>query len=116
MPSPRLAAAMNAVAERLERGRSLDDILRGTPRLMPEYMLRLIETGIRSGSLPEVLTHLVEIDRSSDELRRSMQRAIAYPLLLLVLCTLIVLFLTICILPDLGDMYKALDTQTPFPT
>src|SRR5262245_9673797 len=76
VPSRRLADALNGVAERLEHGRSLDDVLRSGPRLMPEHMLRLIETGIQAGNLAEVLSNLVEIDRASFDVRRSIRLAI----------------------------------------
>jgi type II secretory pathway component PulF len=101
MPSRRLSTAMSAVAERLETGRSLDDVLRGSPQMMPEHMLSLVETGVRAGNLPAVLAQLVEIDRASFDFRRSIRLAIAYPLLLLTLCSMLIVFTTIYVLPDL---------------
>jgi type II secretory pathway component PulF len=116
MPSRRLSAAMSAVAERLEHGRSLDDVLRGSPRMMPEHMLSLVETGVRAGNLPAVLSQLVEIDRASFDLRRSIRLAIAYPLLLLTLCMLLISFTAMYVLPDLKVVMKELLENPPWAT
>jgi type IV pilus assembly protein PilC len=116
MPSPRLAAAMAGVAERLEAGRSLDDVLRGSPRLMPEHMLRLIETGIRSGNLADVLSHLVEIDRATFDVRRSIRMAIAYPLLLMLLCMMLLSFVAMFVVPDLRQVMSDFGTDLPWIT
>ncbi|MCC7084824.1 MAG: type II secretion system F family protein [Pirellulales bacterium] len=115
MPSPRLAEAMNSLAQRLEQGRSLDDVLRDSPRLLPEHMLRLIETGVRSGNLADVLSQLVEIDRSSHDLRRSVRGAIAYPLLLALLCAVLLVLLATFILPALRQVVEEFEiSDLPF--
>ncbi|HEY2828351.1 MAG TPA: type II secretion system F family protein, partial [Pirellulales bacterium] len=94
LPNRRFAQALETLAHDLESGQSLETILETNPRFLPPYMRRLIETGSRSGNLPEVLVQLVEIDRTSADLKRSLRLAIAYPILLLFLWVALVLFLT----------------------
>jgi type IV pilus assembly protein PilC len=116
MSSQRLAAATSAIADRLEQGRPLDDALRDDARLMPEHMLRLIEAGLRAGNLPAALSQLVEIDRTSVDIRRSILMAIAYPVFLAVLCTTLLVLLGIQVIPDLRRVAHDFDTGAPFST
>lgn len=116
MPGPRLAAAMNNIAGHLEQGRALDEALRDDPRLMPDHMLRLIDAGLRAGNLPAALSQLVETDRMSTDLRRSVVLAIAYPLFLAALCLLLLILLGGYVIPDLRRVAHDFDTGVPFST
>ena len=58
-----LAEALFEIARQVELGRSLDDVLAGQD--VPHHLSRLIETGLRSGKLAEVLTAALEIDQST---------------------------------------------------
>lgn len=115
-PSRRLAAAMNLIAERLQQGRPLDDVLRENPYLIPPHMLRLIETGIRAGNLPLVLSQMVEIDRATDDTRRSIRLAIAYPIFVALICIALLALLTIFIVPEMRRVAKDFDTALPYST
>lgn len=116
MPSRRLAAAMTNIAERLETARSLDDALRTSPRLMPEHMLRLVETGVRSGNLAAVLSELIEMERASFALRRSVLSAISYPILLTAICVAILVLLVIYVVPDMRRAADDFGTRIPYST
>jgi type II secretory pathway component PulF len=116
LPHQRVAAAMSRLASELEMGRSLDSILRNNPRFLPPYMQRLIETGVQSGNLPQVLVQLLEIDRSAVDLRRSVRLAIAYPIVLLLLWTILVALFAGYVLPDLLRIFDEFHTNLPLPT
>jgi type II secretory pathway component PulF len=115
-PSRRLATAMNLIAERLQQGRPLDDVLRENPYLIPPHMLRLIETGIRAGNLPAVLSEQVEIDRASFDVQRSIRLAIGYPIFIALICVLLLVLLTIFIVPDMQKVAKDFNVALPFST
>ncbi|HTQ39612.1 MAG TPA: type II secretion system F family protein, partial [Pirellulales bacterium] len=116
IPNRRLAAAMFALAEELDAGRSLDGALAKHPNLMPPHMQRLIETGVRSGNLPNVLVRLVDIDRTSFDLRRNLRQAVAYPLLLFVLLVAVSLFLIVYVAPGMKRVFTDFKTNLPAPT
>jgi type II secretory pathway component PulF len=115
-PSRRLAAAMNLIAERLQQGRPLDDVLRENPYLIPPHMLRLIETGLRAGNLPAVLSAQVEIDRASFDVRRSIRLAIGYPIFIALICVVLLVLLTIFIVPGMRQVAKDFNIALPFST
>ena len=116
IPSRRLAEAMSALAAELEAGRSLEMILAANPRFVPDHMRRLIETGIRSGNLSDVLVQLVDIDQTSVDLRRSIRLAVAYPLVLVVLAVALVAFLALYVIPGFSEIFADFKTQLPIQT
>ena len=116
IPSRRLAEAMTSLAAELEAGRTLEMILAANPRFVPDHMRRLIETGIRSGNLSDVLVQLVDIDRTSVDLRRSIRLAVAYPLVLISLAVLLVAFLAWFVIPGLRQVFLDFKTNLPLPT
>ena len=116
IPNRRLSLAMSILAKEMEAGKSLDQVLAANPRLLPPHMQRLIETGVRSGNLPDVLVRLVDLDRTSADLRRSIRGAVAYPLLLITLWLMLVAFLALYVMPDLGKVYHDFHTNLPLPT
>ena len=116
IPNQRLAAAMVQLASQLEAGRSLDAVLADNPRMMPAHMRRLIETGVRSGDLPTVLVRLVDLDRTSLDLRRGVWQAIAYPFLLFGLLLAVTIFILMYVAPGMGRVFEDFRTELPLPT
>ena len=113
IPSRRLAHAMHTLATELSAGRSLESVLAAHPRFLPDHMQKLIEAGIQSGNLSEVLVQLVDIDRTSVDLRRSIRMAIAYPALLLTLVVVLIVFVSWVVIPEFSRMF--LDFRTDLP-
>jgi type II secretory pathway component PulF len=101
-----LAQSLVELARQLEMGRSLDQVLASQPQMVPGHLSRLIEAGLQSGTLAEVLTQLLDIDRSSRDMWRSVRLAISYPLVLLVGYVALVVFLGVFVLPGLSDVYE----------
>jgi type II secretory pathway component PulF len=116
MPSQHLSRAMNRLAGQLEAGQSLEDILASDPRFLPQHVQQLLIAGIRSGNLPGVFVRLVEIDRMSADLRRSVRQAMAYPLLLLVLWAVIVVAFGLWAVPQMATIYRDFKSDLPLPT
>jgi type II secretory pathway component PulF len=116
IPNRRLSQALTALFHDLESGQSLENILESNPHFLPPYMRRLIETGSRSGNLPEVLVQLVEIDRTSADLGRSIRQAIAYPVFLMILTVVLTVFLAWYVMPQLSQVFADFKTALPMQT
>jgi type II secretory pathway component PulF len=67
------------LAEQLERGRPLDEVLAGSGTRFPGYLRGLLHAGVRSGRLAEALIEVLEQQRVLRELRRAVTSALAYP-------------------------------------
>jgi type II secretory pathway component PulF len=100
-----LAQVLRDLASQVELGRSLDDVLAAQPQVVPQHVSRLIEAGLRSGKLAEVLTESLEIEQDSREMWRTVRRAVSYPLLVLVAYIVVLAGLAIFVLPGLADLF-----------
>ncbi len=83
LPKSRLQAAFLRVAAAVDRGQSLDEALAGERTAMPRDVAALVAAGARSGRLGIVLEDFLRFRQQTDDLRRKVRRAMAYPLLLI---------------------------------
>lgn len=91
--SRRVAQALVWIAEQLDRGRSLEDTLGHSGRLLPTHVSGLILAAARTGRLGEALFELVEQQQSLFALRRRIRQGFSYTLLVLAFAIPIILFL-----------------------
>lgn len=102
-PRQRLSAALLEVAGQLEAGHTLDEALAGQPRLKDGNLGRLIEAGVRTGTLAQILSELVDIERASRELGRTIRLAISYPLLILASVVVLAILVSLFLLPGFQE-------------
>jgi type IV pilus assembly protein PilC len=91
--SRRVALALLWIAEQLDRGRTLEDTLGHSGRLLPTHVSGLILAAARTGRLGEALFELVEQQQSLYALRRRVRQGFSYALLVLSFAIPIVVFL-----------------------
>ena len=113
---PRLAAMFVAMADSLDQGHSLADVLQAHPQVVSPPIARLIESGVRSGRLADVLSQLLDIERTSRDLWRRVRLALAYPLFLLVALLGLLCFVGGFILPDFAKIYEGFSLKLPAAT
>ena len=85
--SRRVALALRWIAGQLDQGRSLEETLTVSGRLLPAHISGLILAAARTGSLGEALFELVELQQKTYSLRRELAGGLLYPLVVLLLAT-----------------------------
>jgi type II secretory pathway component PulF len=96
----RLAWALRRVANEVERGRQLDDVISAAARRLPTHLAGLVRAAQRTGHLGAVLAEWLENRRSAREHWRRVVAALAYPALTLALAIgIYVLFATAIVNP-----------------
>jgi type II secretory pathway component PulF len=86
----RVAAALGWMAEQVEQGRSLDDVLAGSTGVLPSHVSGLLLAASRTGDFGAALVELTEHQRLMRELGWRVFRGLAYPLV--VVCLAVVVF------------------------
>lgn len=112
----RLRDAIRDVRHRVESGSTLADALRGHPRLFPPLYAGLIEAGEAGGFLDRALARLASHHRNIQSLKRRVRSALAYPLVVVVLAALVVIFLLVWVVPVFQALYADFDAILPWPT
>ncbi|MEX0745887.1 MAG: type II secretion system F family protein [Phycisphaeraceae bacterium] len=116
MNSPRLAATINRVAEELEAGQSLAEAFEKHRGQFPPLYGRLVDAGVRSSQLPAVLFNLGQHIEMIQQLRATLWRAAAYPVMVLVGLMAVMVFLGVVIVPGFRDVYGDFQMELPFMT
>src|ERR1700722_17712679 len=83
LPSRSLRRGLRALCMRLERGEPLETALQGGDVALPRYLSGLIEVGVQSGRLGEVMDWFLNHVRRQTELRRRCRASLLYPVSLL---------------------------------
>lgn len=76
----------------------------------PTYMIHMIQIGETAGELDEVLEDLGNYYEREERMRSSIRSAVAYPLLLVVLMTVVIGVLVVRVLPVFSEVFLSLGT------
>jgi type II secretory pathway component PulF len=113
-PTRRLRPALLGLADRVEKGASLEDAISAIGARLPAHLRGLIVAGIRSGRLPEALEQFVNLERTQHELHRRVWLSLAYPTLLMIILSFIALMANYFIILQMESILH--DFKTDLPT
>lgn len=99
----------------LKQGRQLSEAAAGRPDVFDPLYVNLIALGEASGRLPEVFRRLAEDLRFRREIRQRVLQAASYPLVVLAVCVLALLFIFNYVVPNLATLFSGA-TELPWYT
>lgn len=112
----RIADALLAIADRVENGQSLEEVIAGTPGLFPPHVSGLVLAAAKTGTLGVALAELVEHQRAARALRTRILRAFAYPMFVVALAVFVLLFVLFAISDSYLRMFTEFGLQLPLST
>jgi general secretion pathway protein F len=95
-----------SIAERLERGESLDSALGAERESLPPLYRAVVEAGLRSGRLPAALESLTQTLEDQIEMRRAVALALLYPLILLSVAYGLFVGFVILVAPRFASVFR----------
>ncbi|MBN4060846.1 type II secretion system F family protein [bacterium AH-315-I18] len=111
--SKKLKVAVGQVIEDLDKGRSLAEAFDSQKKFFPPMYASLVEVGTRTGKLPGVLFNLGQHLQMVGQLKNSLYRACAYPLIVFVFFMAIMTFMSFVIGPAFDKIFQDFDTELP---
>jgi general secretion pathway protein F len=111
-----LARTLNSVRGEVVQGIALHSALARHPRIFSPLFINMIEVGEHSGTLDQVLEQLADFLEEQTRLRSRLQAALAYPLLMGVIGTGVLVFLITFVVPKVTRMLTDLGQSLPLPT
>lgn len=114
--SPRLRDVMTGVYESIKGGAMLSGAFAKYPKIFNEVFVGLIAAGEKTGNLAESFHHLSEHLKWSADIQRKVRKAIAYPIVLLVLMTMVISVLMIFVVPKLINFITSQGFEIPIHT
>ncbi len=111
-----LAKALTRVREDVIQGDSLHQAMGRHERIFPVLYSNMIQVGESSGTLDQVLARLADFLEDQARMRSRINAALAYPVLMAIIGTGVLMFLIAFVVPKVTRMLEDLDRALPLPT
>lgn len=111
-----LQHVLGDVRERVEEGQTLSEAMSRNPKAFDELSVSIIRAGGEGGFLEEALERVARFAEQSGELKARVMGALAYPMVLCTIGTLIVVGLLIFVVPSFKDLFTTLQEQGELPS
>jgi type IV pilus assembly protein PilC len=113
MPDVGSRAILGEISHQLAEGASLTEILRKYPRVFSEQYVAMVQAGESSGRLPTILQRLATLLENARSMRKKVQGALYYPVLILAFTALIMVGLFVFGVPRFQEIYRGLGGELP---
>jgi type II secretory pathway component PulF len=111
--SPRLAKMFYHLADEIDQGRSLKEVLESSRDVLPAHVAGLIQAAIQTGQLGPALTELVEQYRDASALRQTIRDGLSYPLLVAGLAVAVLGFILAYVAGGFEQIYDEFGMELP---
>ena len=111
-----MKSSLQDIREQCVAGSGLSQALSRHPRIFSELFVILTRAGETAGALDQSLRRLSEFSERQLEIRRKIQAAMAYPVLMAVVGVGTVLVLLIFVIPRMVGIFEDLGQSLPLPT
>ncbi len=108
-----LKNALIDVCDEIEGGSSLSEAMAKSPRVFDRLYVNMIKAGEAGGSLEVILRRLAEFKERTRSLKTKVIGALIYPIAIVVITVLIVMFIMIMIIPEFKAMFEEFDLDLP---
>ncbi|SIO07934.1 general secretion pathway protein F [Singulisphaera sp. GP187] len=113
IPSRRLRAVLNRLADQLESGASLETAIERQGDRLPPHLRGLVVAGTRSGKLGDVLGRFAGYANIGSDLRRSLWLRLAYPTFTIALAVVVFVFVCVVLVTGFSRIFQ--DFGMPIP-
>ena len=114
--NPLVKKIMAQVKESVNEGNSLAFALSAHPRAFSNVYVNMVRAGEASGSLDVVLERLADLGEHQQALKGRFQAALAYPVFMFLIGTLVLFFLMTFVVPNITQIFTEMQAALPMPT
>lgn len=114
--NPRLQAALNDIAGKVQSGSGFAAAMAEHQRLFGQVYVETIRAAEKSGSMLKMMDHLAEMLERQSETRQQVRQAMTYPIVVLTAIGVASLFLIAFVVPKFAAMFAQRGARLPFLT
>lgn len=114
--NPYFKITIKEVHDEVERGGSFSDSLSKHPQVFPELFISMIKVAETAGILDQVLDRLAILGMRDLELRSKIKASAIYPVILVCVGMIVIVFMLVGILPKFAALFEASNAKLPLPT
>jgi general secretion pathway protein F len=104
------------IKDSIVEGNSFASALTLYPSVFSKIYINMVRAGETSGTLEVVLQRLADIMEKQQELKSRIQTAMAYPILMTLIGTLVLFFLMTFVVPNITTIFEDMNQALPTPT
>lgn len=104
------------VKKRVQQGASLSEATAASPDSFPPLFISMIQAGELGGSLDQIFKNLGDYYHSQAALKSKLFHTLLYPVIVLIIAVLVVLFLLTSVIPIFVNIFNAMDAKIPLVT
>ena len=112
----KLAMVLVEVREKVTQGTALAETFAAYPKIFPDLYVNMVRSGEAAGNLDAVLLRLADFMDAQNALRAKVVGALTYPLLMMVLGTIVMGILMVVVVPKITSVFDDLDKSLPWNT
>ena len=101
---------------KLNEGVGLGDSMMQFPKLFSTMYVSMIRTAEVGGKLSETLNQAAEYQEASQEMKRKVKGAMAYPVVLMVVTTIVLIFMLTFVIPQFDQLFTRMNAKLPIQT
>jgi type IV pilus assembly protein PilC len=104
------------VCEEIEAGSTLSEAMAKSPKVFNRLYVNMIKAGEAGGALETILRRLSEFMERTQSLKKKVQGAMIYPVVVTIVAVLIVSGIMKWIVPEFIKMFEEFEIEMPIPT
>ncbi len=112
-PNSKLYELSTEIHRRVAEGIPFHQVLADYPKLFDDTFCATVKAGENSGHLDAVLARLADHAEAAQDLRDSIRQALIYPIILLVVATIMIVYLMTAVIPDVVKVFNSGGQQLP---
>ena len=110
-----LRNTINALADGVQGGSTFSEAMAQHPKIFNKLYINMVKAGELGGVLELVLVRLAEFQEKAQKVKNKVLAAMAYPVIVLVIAVLIMLFLLTFIVPKFKQIFSEMLNGKPLP-
>jgi len=114
--SKRMSAALDDVADQLERGRTLSSALNKHDEIFGRLFVSIVHVGENTGKLDEAFLQLSFYLERDQETRKQLKAATRYPMFVIIAIVIAMVIMNIVVIPIFADMFRSFGAELPLMT
>jgi type IV pilus assembly protein PilC len=112
----RLKFSLQDVCDEIEGGSTLSEAMAKSPRCFNRLYVNMIKAGEAGGALELILQRLADFMERAEALKRKVQGAMVYPVVVVLVAVGILTFIMIKIVPTFEKMFREFEVELPAVT
>jgi general secretion pathway protein F len=112
----KLQRVLAEIRQKVNEGSSLADTLSAHPTIFPDLYTNMVRSGEAAGNLDTVLSRLADFLDAEHTLRSKVSGALTYPIIMVVLGTIIMGVLMVVVVPKITSIFQDMGKTLPWNT